>query len=91
MMRIPAILAALMAMMFFAPESRAGEEVPWANVPPAVQKTINENAGSGNVVKVEKETEDGKTVYEAKIKRADGSKTEIEVGEDGALMEADKD
>lgn len=86
------LLIALPITMAYAASSFAGKEekVQWSQVPAVVQKTITEHAGGGKIEEIEKETEtkDGKsvTVYEAKIKKPDGKKFEIEVGEDGKLI-----
>ena len=82
------------AMAFAAPVF-ADEKVQWSDVQAAVQKTITENAGGGKIEEIEKETETigGKrtTLYEADVKKTDGSEIEIKVGEDGKLIGIDKD
>jgi len=88
------LLLVLPITMAYAASSFAKDEkVEWSQVPAAVQKTITENARGGKVEKIEKETEskDGKpvTFYEAKVKKPDGKKFEIEVGEDGKLIKID--
>ena len=73
----------------------ADEKVQWSDVPAAVQKTITENAGGGKIEEIEKETETigGKRtpIYEADVRKTDGSKIEIKVREDGKLISIDKD
>ncbi|GAB1719241.1 MAG: hypothetical protein NTAFB09_09720 [Nitrosospira sp.] len=73
----------------------ADEKVQWSDVPAAVQKTITENAGGGKIEEIEKETEtiNGKKmpIYEAEVRKKDGSKIEIKVGEDGKLIAVEKD
>jgi len=89
------LLLVLPITMAYAASSFAGKEekVEWSQVPVAVQKTITEHAGGGKIEEIEKETESkgGKsvTVYEAKVKKPDGKKFEIEVGEDGKLIKID--
>lgn len=93
-MKIKAFLAALPVAMAFAAAGYAGEKeekIPWTDVPAAVQKTITENAGDGKVGKIEKETKDGQTVYEAKVKKSDGTEIEVKVGQDGELIEVERD
>ena len=83
--------------MVFATSALAGKEekVQWSELPTAVQKTITDNAGGGKVEEIEKETKskDGKTiiVYEAEVKKPGGKKVEIKVGEDGKLIELERD
>ena len=74
------------------------ERIQWTDVPPAVQKTILDNAGGGKIEEIEKETKiqkvrvlhfDGSktvTVYEAEVEKPDGKEIEIKVGEDGKLI-----
>ncbi len=89
---------ALTVAMAFAASTFAGEKeekVQWASVPGVVQKTITENLGDGKIEEIEKETKtkDGQsvTVYEAKVKKPDGKKIEIKVGEDGKLIKIEND
>ena len=83
--------------MVFATSALAGKEekVQWSQLPAAVQKTITDNAEGGKVEEIEKEmkSKDGKTitVYEAEVKKSDGKKVEIKVGEDGKLIELERD
>ena len=66
---------------------KEGTDVSLSDVPKAVQKTITDNAHGSKVDKVEKETKNGETVYEAKVKTSDGKETEIKVNENGDLRE----
>ncbi len=52
-----------------------------------MQQTITERAQGGEVLKVEKETEKNIVIYEAKVRKSDGKKTEIKVDENGKLVE----
>lgn len=67
-----AIIGALaLPVASFAKENEKEEEttVNMSDLPAEVQKTIKEKAGSSEIVRIEKETEKGKEVYEAVIKR----------------------
>jgi hypothetical protein len=88
----------LPAAMVFATSAFAGShevKVQWADVPAAVQKTITDHAEGGKIEEIEKETKtrDGKKIiiYEADVRTSDGKKIEIEVREDGKLMEFEYD
>ena len=60
----------------------------FADCPAVVQKTITDHAGGVQFPEVEKETKkDGRVVYEAKGKKADGKEIEIKVAADGRLVE----
>jgi hypothetical protein len=91
------LLVVLPFAMAYAASGFAGKEekIYWTGVPAVVQKTIKENAGGGKIEEIEKEREikNGKTVtvYEAKVRKPDGNKIEIEVGEDGKLIKIEKD
>lgn len=65
------------------------EIIPWRRVPAAVQKTITANAEGGRVRTVGKETKDGTATYEAEVKKSDGTRLDIEVGETGNLIEVE--
>jgi len=59
----------------------------FADCPAAVQKTIIDHAGGVQFPEVDQETKkDGRVVYEAKGKKADGKKIEIKVAADGRLV-----
>jgi hypothetical protein len=55
------------------------------DVPAAVKTTIVREADGTAVTSVDKETDEGKTVYEADAK-IDGTNYEIKVGDDGKLI-----
>lgn len=85
------------AAIVFAVSACAGKEarVEWSEVPAVVQRTITHHAEGGEIEEVEKEIKlkNGNTVtiYEAEVKRPDGKKIEIKVGEDGKLIELEED
>ena len=61
--------------------------IKFSEAPKAVQDTFKKEAKGGAAPEtLVKEIEDGKTVYEAEL-TVDGKKWEIEVGEDGAVLE----
>lgn len=63
------------------------DHIKLADCPAAVQQTIKDNAGGGEVKEVEKTTKkDGTVVYEADAKKSDGKKVEIKVAADGKLI-----
>lgn len=71
------------------------ERVTIDQVPAAVRATILKEAKGGTIKEIERETENGKTIYEAEI-IIDGKEVEIEVAVDGTLLgreieEADDD
>lgn len=61
--------------------------VNFADLPQVVQTTFKEEARGATIATVEKETEKGETVYEAENVEIRGKKYDIEVAEDGTLIE----
>jgi len=64
------------------------EQVALKDLPEPVRKTMEEQAVGGKLSTIEKVTEDGKTIYEAKVTKS-GKKTEIQVAEDGKLLKTE--
>ena len=67
------------------------QKVAMTDLPPAVQKTIQDNLGGGTVTETAKETKDGKTYYEAQVQKSGGEKVEIKVAEDGSIIGVGKE
>jgi uncharacterized membrane protein YkoI len=85
----PAVIIGLLAGLAIPALAEENEQtVKWNDLPAAVQTTITANAHSGKVKKIEVETENGATTYEAKVK-SDDEKIEIEVAADGTLLETE--
>jgi uncharacterized membrane protein YkoI len=59
--------------------------VKMSDLPTAVQTTIKDKAGSNELVKIEKKTEEGKTVYEAVVNKK-GEEWSIEVDANGKFL-----
>jgi hypothetical protein len=92
MLKIKSLIGVLTVMALAAalPAFADGKEekIKLGDCPEAVQKTINDNANGGKIVEIEKETKkDGTVVYEAEVKKADGTEIEIVVAADGKLIE----
>ena len=58
-------------------------------LPPAVRATLEAQAQGCTIEDLEKEVEDGKTIYSADIIKADGTKVGVEIAEDGTLLPAE--
>jgi hypothetical protein len=67
------------------------QKVVMTDLPPAVQKTIQDNLAGGTVTETTKETKDGKTYYEAQVQKSGGEKVEIKVAENGSLIGVGKE
>src|SRR6059058_2770916 len=61
------------------------ETVQMSSLPDAAQKTIKDKAGSNEIEKIEKKTEEGKTVYEAVVNK-NGKEWSIEVNANGKFL-----
>jgi hypothetical protein len=66
------------------------EAVQMKDLPAAVQTTIKDKAGSNEIVKIEKKTEEGKTVYEAVVNKK-GKEWSIEVDANGKFLKKYKE
>jgi len=78
----------LVLAMSSCTEGKKEVALKFADCPAAVQKTIMDHASGVQFSEVEKETQkDGRVVYAAKGKKADGQKIEIKVAADGSLVE----
>lgn len=63
------------------------EAVTLDQLPTAAQKSIQKHAKGKQIEELFKESENGKTVYEAEVKGTGGEKKEIRVDSDGKLLE----
>ena len=80
------VAAFALALPTFA-GSKSEEKINLSDCPAAVQQTIKDNAGGGDIKEVEKETKgNGSVVYEADATKSDGKKIEIKVAPDGKLI-----
>jgi hypothetical protein len=66
------------------------EAVQMKDLPAAVQTTIKDKAGSNEIVKIEKKTEEGKTVYEAVVNKK-GKEWSVEVDANGKFLKKYKE
>ena len=85
-------LVAAVLMTGLACSSYAGEDkkVALSDVPESAQAAIKKFAGENTVSKIKQKSEDGKIVYEAKLKIND-LKQEIEVLADGTVISTEKE
>jgi len=78
------VVCLLTAGLFIAGTLQAEE---LANLPEAVQKTVKTELGTAQIDEIERDTDDGKVVYNVEAETADGRDIELEVAEDGTLLE----
>jgi hypothetical protein len=79
-------LIIVMAAATTAARGDAEEEIPFADCPAAVQKTMRDESKGAKIDFVYKETEDGETTYWASI-AIGGKDYEIGIAEDGTLTD----
>jgi hypothetical protein len=70
-------------------KEKAEKSLSLADVPPAVQTAIKQFAGTNLVLKIKKESEDGKDFFAAKV-TSNGMKQGIEVAPDGTVLATEK-
>jgi len=80
-----AVVAGLACPAVFSAEEENEQTVKMSELPAAVQATIKDKAGSNEITRIEKKTEDGKTVYEAVVNKS-GKEWSIEVNEQGKFL-----
>ena len=80
-----AVIGSLACPVFLTAAEENEEAVKMTDLPAAVQTTIKDKAGSNEIMKVEKKTEDGKTVYEAVVNK-NGKEWSIEVNANGKFL-----
>ena len=80
-----AIILGLACPLISSAEEEKEMTVKMSDVPEAVQKTIKDKAGSNEIMKLEKKTEEGKTVYEAMVNKK-GNQWAIEVDANGKFL-----
>ena len=80
-----AVIGSLACPVFLTAAEEKEETVKMSDLPTAVQTTIKDKAGSNEIVKIEKKTEQGKTVYEAVVNK-NGKQWSIEVNEKGKFL-----
>ena len=66
-------------------EEENEQSVKMSDLPEAAQTTIKDKAGSNEIVKIEKKTEEGKTIYEAVVNKK-GKEWSIEVDANGKFV-----
>ena len=84
---LPLLLAAAIAG---CAEDDYEERVPLEQTPAAVRATLERETRGAAITEVEREEEDGQTVYEAKA-TVDGKRYEFAVAADGTLVSKEED
>src|SRR5215472_7259680 len=80
-----AIIGSLACPVLLTAAEENEQTVKMSDLPAAVQTTIKDKAGTSEIVKIEKKTEEGKTVYEAVVNKS-GKEWAIEVDQNGKFL-----
>jgi uncharacterized membrane protein YkoI len=83
-------LTAAAGLVLLATVAPAGEKVPLDQVPKAVMDAVKARFPGAKISSVEKEKEDGKVVYDIELKH-EGRKYEMDILEDGTVLEIEKE
>ena len=86
-------LMSTLAVLAFTPTVPAAENkvqelrerIKMSQLPPAVKATVEKESAGAKVDEIEKETENGKTIYEVDIVK-NGHATHLHVAEDGKVL-----
>jgi hypothetical protein len=84
-LRVAAVAAAIASIPLVA---SAEKSVPRSALPPAVEKTVQEQSKGATIKGFTMETEDGITSYEVAM-IVDGHGRDVEIGKDGTLLETE--
>ncbi|MCE9532711.1 MAG: PepSY domain-containing protein [Planctomycetes bacterium] len=90
MNRTRASLLAIFCLAFASYTQADEEKVPLDKLPAKVKAAVKAKFPDAELLSAEKETEDGKTLYEVDIKNK-GQKIEVTVDEDGKIVEIEKE
>ena len=100
MAHVLSLLAAFAVVVVLAPapapanqdkkDEPKADKIPFDKCPKAVQDAVNGRFPGAKVTSVEKETEDGKVVYDIELTH-NGRKYEMDIVEDGTILEIEKE
>ena len=80
-----AVIGSLASPVLLTAAEENEEAVQMKDLPAAAQTTIKDKAGKNEITRIEKKTEDGKTVYEAVVNKS-GKEWSIEVDAYGTFL-----
>lgn len=83
-------IALVLAVVLGAPALARADSVPLEQVPAAVRAAIERELGDGRLEEIDRETRDGRPVYEVEFTRND-KEHEVLIAEDGTVLERDED
>lgn len=69
----------------------AADRAELSDLPAPAQQTIQQFLEGGQVTKLEKTTKNNTPIFQAEVKKPDGSRTTLQVAPDGKLIELKRD
>jgi len=85
-----ALFTVIPSLMIATSLASAGDDLTFDQLPKAVQTTVKREVGAGQISEIERDIKRGRTVYEIEF-ITENKQFEIEVGEDGALLDKKAD
>jgi hypothetical protein len=85
-MRSILTLAAFQAAILVPTLSFAGQDVKLEELPPAVKATVEQETKGGQITDIERDNEKGQVIYEVEF-TSEGKEYELDIAEDGKLLE----
>jgi len=79
------MIALVLAVVLAAPAVAGADSVPLEQVPAAVRAAIEREVGDGRLEEIERETRDGRPVYEVEFTR-NNTEHEVLIAEDGTVL-----
>jgi uncharacterized membrane protein YkoI len=69
----------------------AGEKVPFESLPAPVKTTVQREVKTGQILEIERDSNQGKEVFEVEFTDPNGVKWELDIAPDGALLSKRED
>jgi hypothetical protein len=85
-MRLIVTSALFQAALLVPTLSYAGQDVSVDQLPPAVRATVDRETKGGQITDIERDSELGQLIYEVEF-TLDGKEFELDIAEDGKLLE----
>ncbi len=91
MRKLVLVVLSPVAALLFATTAFAEDPAELMDIPDPALETIEEHVGEGTVHKIERDTENDEPTFEVEYRTPEGDDVEIEVSEDGDLLEKSED
>lgn len=85
------IILSAITLLFGFGASAAEKKMKVQDLPPAVQKTVQQETQNATLVGLSKEVEKGKTVYELETKKSNGQTRDMMIDAAGAILSVEEE